>query len=227
MVKTSRAGTAARSAPAPAPDGDTEQRILAAAQRVFVRRGTAGARMQEIADEAGVNKALLHYYFRDKARLALAVFRDVAAGLLPPILAILDSDAAIEEKVERVVAIELAQLGRSPWIPGYVISEITHHPERARQLVERLGGLPLPELAPQVFRKLDAQLAERARAGTLRPISAAHFVLNLLSLCIFPFAARPLVCLLLGLDDAAFRRLATERATLLPRFFLDALRPLP
>ena len=66
---------------APTRDGDTEQRILYAAHVVFLHRGTAGARMQDIASQAGVNQALLHYYFRSKDRLSEAVFRRAAAQL--------------------------------------------------------------------------------------------------------------------------------------------------
>src|SRR6185436_16021584 len=96
----------ARRRPA-APDGTTEQRILDAAHAVFIRRGTAGARMQEIAEEAGVNKALLHYYFRSKERLAEAVFRRVALQLFPPLIGVLSSpDLSIEEKVARVIELE-------------------------------------------------------------------------------------------------------------------------
>jgi TetR/AcrR family transcriptional regulator len=77
---------------------DTEQRILDAAHRVFVRLGTAGARTQEIAKEAGVNSALLHYYFRTKERLAEAVFRRAAGKLMPTVIGILASNLDIETK---------------------------------------------------------------------------------------------------------------------------------
>src|SRR5260370_9763850 len=90
-------------------DRDTERRILDAAHAVFVRSGTAGARTQEIAREAGVNSALLHYYFRSKARLAEAVFSRAASQLFPAVLRILASDAELEEKVEQVVEGELTQ----------------------------------------------------------------------------------------------------------------------
>src|SRR5688500_13463012 len=122
------------------PDGDTEQRILEAARVVFVRRGTAGARMQEIAAEAGVNQALLHYYFRSKERLAEAVFRQVAGRILPTVFEILGSDLAIEEKVERVVSLYLEAFTRSPFLPGYILSELHHHPERAKQLFTAAAG---------------------------------------------------------------------------------------
>ena len=206
-------------------DRDTEHRILDAAHAVFLRRGTAGARMQEIADEAGVNKALLHYYFRNKNRLSEAVFQRVGLRLLPPVIAVLGSDAEIEEKVTRVVAIELEQLARSPFVPAYVISEINQHPDRVRQFVKTMTGLEVDGVIPRVREKLDRQLKARARAGTLRPISAEQFVVNLLSLCIFPFAARPMLAAALQLDDRGFQRFIEQRKTELPAFFLNALRP--
>src|SRR5262245_14138918 len=150
----------------PAVDRDTEQRILDAAHAVFLRRGTAGARMQEIADEAGVNKALLHYYFRSKNRLAEAVFQRVGLRLLPPVITILGSDAEIEEKVTRVVAIELEQLARSPFVPAYIISEINQHPDRVRQFVKTMTGLEVDGVIPHVREKIDRQLKARARPGT-------------------------------------------------------------
>src|SRR5215813_13730500 len=100
----------ARRRPPPRPphrrDGDTEQRILDAAHAVFVRRGTAGARMQEIAAEAGVNQALLHYYFRSKEQLARGAFERAGSQLMPAVIHVLASDATLEEKVEQVVALE-------------------------------------------------------------------------------------------------------------------------
>src|SRR5262245_39735706 len=107
-------------------DGDTEGRILDAAHAVFVRRGTAGARMQDIAKEAGVNQALLHYYFRTKERLAEAVFRRTAGQLFPQVVQVMASDATLEAKVARVVDIEIDHLWRTSELPGYIISELHH-----------------------------------------------------------------------------------------------------
>src|SRR6476661_8865146 len=94
----------------PATDDAAEQRILDAAHKVFIRRGTAGARMQEIADEAGVNKALLHYYFRNKGRLADAVFQRVAVGIFSRLGEAAGSDAELEDKVRHIIGIYLDQL---------------------------------------------------------------------------------------------------------------------
>src|SRR5215831_12710826 len=102
-------------------DTDTESRILDAAHRVFVRSGTAGARTQEIAKEAGVNSALLHYYFRTRERLAEAVFRRAASQLMPAVIRILASDTPLDEKVAQVVEVELRQLSATPYVPGYIL----------------------------------------------------------------------------------------------------------
>ena len=209
---------------AAAPDQDTERRILDAAHAVFIRRGTAGARMQEIADEAGVNKALLHYYFRSKERLAEAIFERAAKRLLPPMLAIVASDASIEEKVERVVAHYIDVLSASPYLPGYILSELHHHPERVERLVSLATGGPAEGFAARGLARVAEQIEERVRAGTMRPITATQFAANLLSLCVFPFAARPMFRVAFGLDDEGFEEFIRVRRRELPAFFLNALR---
>ena len=205
-------------------DSSTEQRILDAAHAVFVRRGTAGARMQEIADEAGVNKALLHYYFRNKDRLAQAVFQRVAASVFGRIAQVLMSDAELEDKVRGIIAVYLDQFARTPYAPAYVISEVNLHPERAGQFLEMIsrttGASPL-DLIAMLQRQIDA----RVHAGTIRPIDADQFFTNLISLCVFPFAAKPLLSAVLRLDEAGFQDYIERRKTALPQFYLDALRP--
>jgi pimeloyl-ACP methyl ester carboxylesterase len=102
---------------------------------------------------------------------------------------------------------------------------LRQHPDRVRQFVKTMTGLEVDGAVPRVREKLDRQLKARARAGTLRPISAEQFVVNLLSLCVFPFAARPMLAAALQIDDRGFHRFIEQRKTDLPAFFLNALRP--
>ena len=206
-------------------DGDTERRILDGAHAVFMRHGTAGARMQEIAREAGVNAALLHYYFRSKERLADAVFQRAATQLLPNLIRILASDADLDEKVARVVELELTRLSETPYLPGYVISELTHHPERIQLLFASVVGMAPADVGAMVRARLSAQIEERVRAGRMQPIDAEQFVVNLLALCIFPFAAKPMLTALLGLDEEGFRAFIGRRRQELAPFFVRALQP--
>src|SRR5215213_5762023 len=103
----------------PKRDGETEQKILEAARAVFIRRGTAGARMADIAQEAGVNQALLHYYFRSKERLSNAVFAQIAGRLFPMLPQVLGSDAPLDTKIDQLIALYLDNLSRNPFLPGY------------------------------------------------------------------------------------------------------------
>src|SRR2546427_208141 len=210
---------------APERDRDTERRILDAAHAVFVRRGTAGARMQQIAAEAGVNQALLHYYFRSKEQLAQTAFARAASQFMPAVIEVLASDGELEDKVTRVVALELDHLSRVPFLPGYILGEVTHRPERARQLILAMAGQSPDDIRPRVFGKLKAQIDARVAAGTMRPIAPQTFMVNLMSLCIFPFAARPMLMAMLGLDAGGFAQFIATRSEELPAFFLGGLRP--
>lgn len=198
-------------------DGETERKILDAAHAVFVRRGTAGARTQEIADEAGVNKALLHYYFRSKEGLAEAVFRRAIGTMMPVIFAVIGSELPIEEKVRTIVDRQLTFLSGHPYLPGYVIGELTHRPERMQKIFAERGPPPLDRLA--------AQIDEGVAAGTLRPITAQELVVNLMSLIFFPFAARPMLEVVLGMGGGAFDDFLQARRARLVDFYLNAIRP--
>lgn len=223
--KTRTRGRAAHQIPRAPHDGETEQRILEAARRVFMRKGTAGARMQEIAAEAGVNQALLHYYFRSKERLSAAVFQQFAQRIFPALIQTLGSDATIDAKIEQFVALYLDNLQKNPFLPAYLISELHHHPERVEQLFTAIaGGSPQSVMRP-LFERLAAQIEAGARAGRMRRVSAEQFAANLMSLCIFPFAARPMLGIVFGMDDAGFAAFIERRKTELPVFIRHALRP--
>jgi TetR/AcrR family transcriptional regulator len=206
-------------------DKDTEQQILNAARTVFLRRGTAGARMQEIAREAGVNQALLHYYFRSKERLSAAVFQQIASRLFPALVQTLGADISLDDKIDAIVGVYLDNISQNPFVPGYLISELHHHPERVQQLLAVAIGTDPLAVMPALMKQLEKQIDERVRAGTMRRIQPQQLVINIVSLCIFPFAARPMLTIAFGLDDAAFARFIAQRRKELPDFIRNALRP--
>lgn len=206
-------------------DRETEQRILDAARRVFTRRGTAGARMQEIAAEAGVNQALLHYYFRSKERLSIAVFQQLASALFPALIQTLGSDRTIDQKIDSVVDLYLENLSKNPFLPGYIISELHHHPERIPHMLATATGVDPATMLAHVFTRLGQQIDAEVKAGRMRPITPRQFAANLMSLCIFPFAAKPMLSMAFGLDDAGFAAFIEQRKHEVPQFVRNALRP--
>ena len=181
--------------------------------------------MQEIAEEAGVNQALLHYYFRTKDRLAEAVFREAAVRLAPAVLGVLGSDDPIERKVERFVHTYIDMVRKHPFVPAYILAELHHHPERLAALAAELTGDASAPMAQALTDKLGAQLRERVAAGAMRPIEPVQFLVNLLGLCVFPFVARPVLRVAFAIDDDAFERFLDQRRAELPNFILSALRP--
>jgi AcrR family transcriptional regulator len=202
----------------PPSDQETRDRILDAAHAVFLRKGTAGSRTQEIADEAGVNKALVHYYFGTKAALANAIFERALAEITPKMFGILaDPARTIEEKIPAIVREQIAFHSERPYFAGYMVSELHSEPDRMVRLVARRGKIPL-----DVLRR---QLREAAAAGTMRRITAEQFVANMMGLLIFPFAVRLALCQLLSLDEAGWRGFLEERRRLLPDLILASLRP--
>jgi len=183
-----------------------------------VRQGTARARTQEIAAEAGVNKALVHYYFGTKDKLAEAVLEDAARDFIPRIFAIIGSETmGLEAKIRAVVQEQVAFHTARPYVAGYLLAEAHTEPERLQALFARSGPAPLG-----VLRR---QLAHAAAAGEIRKISAEQFVVSLMGLLVFPFAARPILALVVGLDDARFASFIETRRRELPGFLLAALRP--
>ena len=190
-----------------------------------MRRGTAGARMTEIAREAGVNHALVHYYFRSKQRLAEAVFRRAIGQFFPVMIGVFTSDAPLEDKVRLVAAAQIDMLQKNRDLPGYLLAELNHYPERAEQLLESMSGTTPAALRARLFGTLGRQLADATREGAIRAIRPQEFVLNLVSMVVYPFAARPLVKAILGLDDATFAAMMEQRKTEIPAFFLASLRP--
>jgi AcrR family transcriptional regulator len=200
------------------PAGDTKALILEAALRVFARSGTAGARTREIAAEAGVNNALVHYYFGTKAQLAEAVFAQTIEGFLPGVFGVLAEPAlSLETKIREVASRQVAFHYSHPWLAGYLLSEIHTHPQVVRALVAKTGRPPVHVIRDQV----DQAVA----AGEIRPISAESLIVNLISMCVFPSAARPLLEQLLGGNEGTFDVFLKERSTHVADFIIAALRP--
>lgn len=209
----------------PAKDLDTEARILAAARRVFIRRGSSGARVQEIAAEAGVNQALVHYYFRTKDLLAERVFLEAASTLARALAPVADPTLTLEETVERFVDGYINTVRHVPFVPGYLLAEAHQQPERLNNLMQKAIGTVPANVAKLALAHIEHQINARVAAGTMRAMTPRQFLVNLMSLVVFPFVARPVLSAAFGFDNDAFEVFLDERRRELPGFILNALRP--
>lgn len=193
---------------------NTENQILVAAREVFIAKGYEGARMQEIADKAGINKALLHYYFRSKENLFDAVFSEVAANLFPSMRQVLESELGIKEKITFFVKIYLTALQENPYIPAFVINTLNTSPERFLKHLKKSGLNP---------GHIQAQIDHEAGQGLIRAIKAEHLMVNIIAMCIFPFVARPIVQNIFAMDDEKYNTYLDARQSEITDFVLKSI----
>lgn len=191
-------------------DTSTEERILDAARQVFIEHGLAGARMQEIADKAGINKALLHYYFRNKEKLFETVFIETMQAFLPRINSIFSSDLELFEKIEAFCGEYIDKILENPFIPLFVLHEMNKQPD---EFVKNMWGGKKPNI-----KILVGQIEEAVHKKQIRPIHPAHLMMNIMGMCVFPFVGRPLVQLIMNVNDRQFTQMMQERKKLIPEF---------
>ncbi len=195
----------------------TEQKIFDAAHELFTQKGMDGAKMQEIADRAGINKALLHYYFRSKEKLYETVARAVFGKAVPVIRQLMEGSQPLEEKIRYFIDFYVDLISRNTFIPLFIISEINKHPDR---FFEQVFPAEMPR--PEVFFQ---QVKEEIEAGRIRPINPKHLIVHIMSMCVFPFLAKPMLRMVLGMSADETRVFMEERKTEVTLFVLAAIRP--
>jgi AcrR family transcriptional regulator len=164
---------------------NTEEKILEAAKEIFVNEGSAGARMQEIADKAGINKSLLHYYFRSKEKLFEKVFSITFSKLIKKILNIFESDEDFFVKLEKFIENYLDILFKNRFIPMFIISELNKKGNNIAVTILKSSNIDFSIFVNIVQKEI--------RDGKIKDIDARNLFINILSLCIFPIVARPLI----------------------------------
>lgn len=197
----------------------TEDQILEAATRVFLQKGYGAARMDEIAKEAGINRALLHYYFRSKEKMFELVFSTKFKSFFSGVAGVLSSDLPIFEKVRALVDVELSILSLNADLPVFIFGELNRDPKRLFDLIQA-NHFSLQE----IIIKLEAQLEREHAEGKIKKISAVSFLMNVMGLCIYPFIAKNIVTTVAGIDKQYFLQLAASRKEELTRFIIDGLK---
>jgi TetR/AcrR family transcriptional regulator len=110
-------------------DRQTEERIFESATEVFIEKGMDGARMQDIANHAGINKALLHYYYRTKDQLFNAVFEKIATKVFSKFAPVFDKDLTLEDKIRFFFREHISFLQQNPRLASFVLNEVNRNPK--------------------------------------------------------------------------------------------------
>lgn len=197
----------------------TEELILNAADKIFTQKGFSAARMDDIANEAGINRALLHYYFRSKEKMFAMIFEKHFVDFFSGVARILSSDTGIFDKIKDIVGHELDILGQHPDIPIFVLGELSRNPER---IINRLTDA---KITPKIIlAKLDEQLTEGYKAGILKNVKGISLIINIMGLCVYPFAARSVVQVFMGIGREEFLNYAGSRKDEIINFIIDGIK---
>ena len=183
---------------------DQRKNILNAALDEFSGNGLAGARLQAIADEVGVTKAMIHYYFESKEKLFREVFTEAYRTVIGDLFGCLGTEQPIFEKIEDFVGRAIKRFHRDPALVDFITNALNKYPETTIPLMKELM-----DYDSAVF---DKQLKEAASRYEIAAIESDQVVLNMLSLCMFPYSARVFMSELLQMDrDKAYPDLLEQR----------------
>ncbi len=164
-------------------DKQTEEKIFEAATEVFVEKGMDGTRMQHIADRAGINKSLLHYYYRTKDRLFEAVFEKIADQMFRKFAPVFDENLSLEEKIRFFYREHIEFLKKNPRLPSFILNEINRNPERIRKLLRNIDF-------DNLWKTIENQHKDELKKYNIDRKKIPQLMTSIASLSVFPFAAR-------------------------------------
>jgi len=195
---------------------DTETQILEAAKKIFLKKGFSGTRMQEIADEANINKSMLHYYFRSKELLFQKIVENSLTLIAPIFLDAITSDGPVMHKLEKLVVTYIDAILKNPHVPMFILYELSQkRVDFIRILQEKLHPA-------DVLPRFINQIEEEQAMGILKPMDARHLILTVMSLIVFPFIGRPVFQEMLGLSPEVYDDLLEERKKIVMSFLKDS-----
>lgn len=195
---------------------ETQEKIFEAARKVFYQRGFFGARMQEIADEAQINKSMLHYYFRNKDQLFKEVFKDSFGRIFPRIRQVLASEMPLFQKIEVFVNRYIDLLIENPFMPSFVFHEMSNNQDHLEGVVKSLE-IKIPEI-------MERQVEDAIAQGLILPVTTIDLTVNMLALCVFPFIARPMIMNVFPMEDNQYKEFLKMRKKEVSTFIINGIR---
>lgn len=198
------------------PEKQTEEKIFEAATEVFIEKGMDGARMQDIASYAGINKALLHYYYRTKDQLFNAVFEMILKQILKKFAPVFDETLTLEEKIRFFFKEHIAFLQANPRLPGFLLNEINRNPDRIKKLLNNVD-------IESLWLKLYEQHKEELKKYNITQETMPQIMMSIAAISVFPFAARGIVEGILGKLNIDFNEYMEERKVFAAEFVIKAI----
>jgi len=195
----------------------TEERIFEAATEEFVDKGMDGARMQDIATRAGINKALLHYYFRTKDHLFNAVFEMIARKIMKKFAPVFDENLSLEDKIRFFFREHISFLQENPKLPGFILNEINRNPARIKKL---LSSVDFENIWNTFYKQHKEDLLKYSISKETMP----QLMISIAAMSVFPFAARGIIEGMLMKSGIEFNDFMEERKKFAADFVIMAIK---
>jgi TetR/AcrR family transcriptional regulator len=197
-------------------DKQTEEKIFEAATDVFVEKGMDGARMQDIASHAGINKALLHYYFRTKDQLFSKVFEKIAGRMFSKFAPVFDENLSLEEKIRFFFNAHISFLKQNPRLPGFILNEINRNPARIKKLLSSIEF-------KKIWTLLYSQHKHELDKYNITEENLPQIMTTIASMSVFPFAARGILEGIFQNMGVDFDKYIEERKVFAAEFIIKAI----
>ena len=195
----------------------TEKLIRETAKQIFFQKGCLKATTQEIANEAGVNRALIHYYFRSREQLLDMLLEEVICEKREKMHAILNTSLPFREKIAAYISFLVDRGITYPYLDNFIISEIARRPEK-REILSGRNSIKSCDLIRE-------ELEEEIKRGRIAPITPEHFLMNLSSLCNYPLLAKSIFQTIHGMTDATYTRFLLDRKEVIFRTIFNVDLP--
>ncbi len=198
-------------------DNKVKEQIFTSAQEEFFTKGYDGARMQSIADNAGINKAMLHYYFKNKEGLFEEVFMHWFQIYFQPLMGVFSEDISLFDKIRKFCETQISIVSQFPNLPLFINSEMAKGNMPMRKVLENM------ELQ-KVLQTLAEHIEEEVQKGNILPISPMQLILNMISMNLFPFVSREFLHLIKGVDPVQFQIMMEKRKKEVPEFIIRSIK---
>lgn len=198
---------------------NTEQAILKAAEELFLEQGFEQTTTKQIAQRAGCNQALLHYYYRTKDNLFVQIFEEKVKFIATHFLDINSTAQTLEERISQMVEVHFELFRKNPRLVPFLLKEVLSDPVRVAPILDKIK-----QYMVKIFAKIDEALHEEIEKGAARPVSTLNVILTLVSLDMAPFIIAPVLQRVLDLTDEQLDKQLDKRKQEVVEILLRQIR---
>ena len=196
---------------------EVQEKIADIARNLFVKKGLKGTTVRDIAAESGVNVAMVNYYFRSKEKLFDTIFEEAFTLLADKLFYLVDSDLPFFELIRKWIYSYYDMLFEYPDFPVFVLNELVANPQKLSEKFKSMKPYRL-------YVKLSERIKDEEVKGTIRPVPIPDFLLNVISLSVFPFAISPVATQFLDLSESDYMKLLDGHREYVADFVINAIK---